>query len=315
MKNWLMFSTLGLIWGSSFLLIKIGVSQLNPLALVSGRTFIATLGFAAVIILMRKPIPRDPKILATLILVGVLNTALPFVLITWGESSIDSGLASVLNGTVPLFSLVIAHFFLTDDKIHIGKVLGLITGFVGIILLASRSVDPTHPNPLSGQLAVLCAAISYAFAAVLIKRNLKNVDLTITAGVSMFFAVVIVSTVTLFTVRPLPDLGSLLPEVIIAVVVLGLVNTFIANSFYFRLIKNWGASRTTMVTYTVPPTGILLGAIFNGEPIDLKLVIGALLIVGGVALVNLLKPRPKQPIISGTETSVPAAAPVSQAAK
>lgn len=311
MKNWAMFGTVGLIWGSSFLLIKIGVSQLNPLALVSGRTLVASLGFAAMIFLLRKPFPRDRKTLGSLILVGILNTALPFVLITWGESTIDSGLASVLNGTVPLFSLVIAHFLLNDDKIHIGKILGLGTGFVGILLLASRSVDPTHPNPIGGQLAVLCAAISYAFAAVVTKRNLKNVDLTITAGVSMIFAAAMVLTVTLITLRPLPDLAALEPKVVLAVVILGLLNTFVANTFYFRLINNWGASRTTMVTYTVPPTGILLGALFDNEPIDAKLIIGALLIVGGVALVNLLRPRTKA-IQTSPEPEVSSAAPVGE---
>src|SRR5262249_33041571 len=177
MKNWAMFATVGLIWGSSFLLIKIGVSQLDPLALVTGRTLVASVGFAAMILLLRKPFPRDRKTLGSLVVVGILNTALPFFLITWGESTIDSGLASVLNATMPLFSLVIAHIALADDKINIGKVVGLATGFVGILLLATRSSDPTHPNPIGGQLAVLAAAVSYACAAVFTRRNLKNVDM------------------------------------------------------------------------------------------------------------------------------------------
>ena len=297
MKHWLMFGALGLIWGSSFLLIKIavvpdGVSAaqaglLDPLVLVSVRLSLAAISFLTVIRLTGRKIPTDRKTLLSFLVVGIFNNAVPFLLITWGERTIDSGLASVLNSTTPLFSLVIAHLALADDRISLGKIFGLISGFAGVILLATRSIDPTHPNPLLGQLAVLGAAASYAAATVYIRHSLRHVDGIVTAGMQLSSASIIIVTLTLLTVRPLPVLAEIQPNALLAVVVLGLFNTFIAYLLYFSLIHEWGATRTTLVTYLMPPVGLLLGAIFESEIIDWKLLVGSALIVGGVALANL----------------------------
>ncbi len=290
MIYWALFWTLGLIWGSSFLLIKIGVQELNPLSLVSGRLGVAAIAFAVTLALTRKPIPRDRKTLISLAIIGITNTALPFVLITWAESHIDSGLASVLNATVPLFSIVMAHVALQDDKIHTGKVMGLITGFMGVVMLALRSTSG-QASPIEGMVAMLAATLSYAFSAVFIRRNLRHVDSTVTAGVSSIVGAVAVLTFTLLTVRPLPIISALMPQTALAVITLGVANTFIANSIFFYLIRNWGASRTTLVTYVLPPIGLLLGALIAHEQIDLQLIVGAALIIGGVALANLHKPK------------------------
>src|SRR5512142_234448 len=172
MSNWLMFGSLGLIWGSSFLLIKIGLQQLDALSLVSARIGIAAIAFVCALAVMRKRLPPDRRTRINLAITGIINTAIPFILITWGENTIDSGLASVLDATVPLFSIVIAHLALHDDKITMGKIMGLITGFAGVLLLALRHSDPAHVNSLTGQLAVLAAAVCYACGAVFIRRNL-----------------------------------------------------------------------------------------------------------------------------------------------
>lgn len=295
MKNWVMFGFLGLIWGASFLLIKIGNAELGAFALVSGRLASAALAFGVTLFLMHKRLPRDRKTLLSLMIVGVMNTAVPFVLITWGEQSIDSGLAGVLNGTVPLFSFVIAHLALHDDKLSPGKLAGLLAGFCGVVLLALRSADPTHTNSLEGQLAVLAAAVSYAFSAVFIRRNLRHVEPIVTAGTTLIVGAISVVVVTLLTAQPLPMLSTLNLRTILAVLGLGLVNTFIAYILYFNLINNWGASRSTMVTYVMPPVSLVLGILFGNEHPDIILFIGATLIIGGVALANLRK-APAPPI-------------------
>jgi len=295
MKNWLMFGACGLIWGSSFLLIKIGVQELTPLQLVTGRIGLTAIAFIITLAALRKRIPSDRKTLGLIALVGLLNTAVPFVLITWAEQHIDSGLAGVLNATVPLFSIVIAHLAIHDDKIYGGKLAGLLTGFVGIVLLASRSIDPNHPNPIEGQIAMLTAAACYAISAVIIRRGLRHVEPFVTAGASMVIGAVVVAVITLLFDRPLPDLGAIHHETILVVVVLAILNTFIANSMYFILINNWGASRSTMVTYLVPPISLALGALANKEPLDFRLIIGAALIIGGVALANFRRPSTTPP--------------------
>ena len=291
MKNWLMFSLVGLIWGSSFLLIKMGLQELTAFSLVSGRLGFAAIAFAVAFIALHKPLPRDPKSLIMLAIVGIVNTAIPFLLITSGEQTIDSGLASVLDATVPLFSIWIAHIALHDDKIYMGKILGLLAGFGGVIILALRQVDPTHPNPFAGQLAVLIASLFYAIGTVLIRRYLRDVDPIVTAGGSLFVGAVVVIVVTVLFTRPLPDIAALTLQTKLAVLTLAVINTFVAYILFFTLINNWGPSRATMVTYLIPPVGLALGAIVYGEPLDASIIIGTALIIGGIAFANFGKPK------------------------
>ncbi len=296
-----MFIALSLIWGASFLLIKIGVAELNAFVLVSGRLGAAAVAFVITLTLLRKQLPRDPRTILSLIVVGIMNTAVPFVLITWGEQHIDSGLAGVLDGTVPLFSFVLAHIALRDDKLNLGKLIGLIAGFAGVVILALPAADPAHVNPLEGQVAVLVAAIAYAFSAVLIRRNLQHVDSIVTAGSTLCIGAITVIVVTLLTGQTLPVLSTLQPKTILAVVMLGLLNTYVAYILYFTLIQHWGASRTTTVTYVMPVVALFLGIVFNNERLSAGVVIGTLLIIGGVVFASLRKnvqtiaPEPLQP--------------------
>ncbi len=310
MKYWFMFGALGLIWGASFLLIKIAVvpdgalanevGLFDPLALAALRLSLAGVGFLSLMAVTRRKLPTDGRTLATLVLAGFLNNAIPYALITWSERTVDSGLASILNATTPLFSLIIAHFALSDDRMTLGKIFGLISGFTGIILLATRSIDPTHANPLPGQLAIVGGALSYATAAVFIRKTLRQVDSMTTAAVSISSAAILLVLVTLLTVRPLPVFTAIQPGAWTAALILGVLNTFIAYIFYFKLMAAWGASRTTLVTYVTPPIGVLLGAVFAHEPVDWKLIVGAVMIVGGVAAANLWKGKPKLKVDEAT---------------
>jgi drug/metabolite transporter (DMT)-like permease len=300
MLNWILFIAAGLIWGSSFLLIKVGVRELDALSLVTGRIVISALVFGLALLLLRKRIPRDGRTLFGLALIGLLNTALPFVLITWAEQYIDSSLAGVLNGTVPLFSLVIAHLALADDKIDLNKLLGLIAGFAGVVILTvgGSGGNPSTPaesangaasafgGPLAAQLAMLAASLCYALSAVYIRRNLRHVEPITIAGTASFSAAAMMLALTLAVVRPLPVIGAFSADVVLAVITLGVVNTFVANSMYYVLLRNWGASRATMVTYLPPPVSIALGALVAREAVTWRLIIGAMLIVGGVAVAN-----------------------------
>jgi drug/metabolite transporter (DMT)-like permease len=285
-----MFWMLGLIWGSSFLLIKVAVEELGPLPLVSVRIGLAALFMAVFLRLTRRAWPHERTEIAALLYVGVMNTAVPFTLITWGEQDIDSGLATVLNSTVPLFTLVFAHFALSDERITPQKVAGLAMGFVGVAILASRDADSSSPNPLSGQLAVLAASVSYATSAVVIRRYLRRVDPFTIAGGSLMIGGVLVILTTLIT-TPLPAVNSLGADTVLAVITLALLNTVVAYFLFYHLIDTWNATRTTLVTYVMPPVGVTLGALFLDEPVDWKIVAGAVLILGGIVVVNLHKHR------------------------
>jgi drug/metabolite transporter (DMT)-like permease len=298
MKYWVMFVVLAVIWGSSFLLIKIGVSELDALSLVTGRIGLAALAFMATLLVMRKTLPRTLAEWRDIIIVGIANSTLPFLLITWGEEAIDSGLAGVLNGTTPLFSLVLAHLALKDDRINLGKILGIITGFTGVLLLTTGGGDAARANPIERQLAILGASASYAFAAVYMRLKLRHVESFTVAGLSLVTGAVAALGVMVITAHPLPDPAQLSAGVIAAVVVLGLLNTYIAYFFFYSLLHNWPPSRVTMVTWLVAPTSLFIGALFGNEQVGWRLVVGATLIIGGIALARLIRPPTPAPVLA-----------------
>jgi drug/metabolite transporter (DMT)-like permease len=230
--------------------------------------------------------------------VGVMNTAVPFALITWGEQDIDSGLATVLNATVPLFALVFAHFGLADERISVQKVIGLLAGFAGVAVLASRNAESSSPNPLSGQIAVLVASASYASSAIIIRRYLRRVDPFVIAGGSLIIGAITVVTITLITVRPLPDVDEISTKAALAVLTLAVLNTVVAYFLFYHLISVWNAVRTTLVTYAMPPIGLTLGWLFLDETVDWKIIVGALMILGGIVVVNWHKRRPPVPAVA-----------------
>ncbi|MGD8730493.1 MAG: EamA family transporter [Anaerolineales bacterium] len=289
-RSWGAFLLLGSIWGSSFLWIKIALDELGPFTLVGFRLLFGALGMLLVLLVRRPAFPRDSKTWLMLALMGLTNTALPFVLISWGEIMIDSSVASILNSTTPLFTLVIAHFFLSDERMTVPRALGLVLGFVGILLLFSRDLGlQGFQTGLMGQAAVLAAAISYAGSSVFARRAFRKVPLLIQAAVPLFAADVLIWGGALAIESPLklPDL----PITWIALVWLGLLGSCVAYLLYFYLINNEGSTRSTLVTYMFPVIGVALGVLFLNEKLDMRLIIGALMVVAGIGVVNW-KPRP-----------------------
>lgn len=313
-QAWLGFWILALIWGSSYLFIRIGVEQLPPLQLVFIRTGIAALGLNLVIAAQGKRLPTDRRGLGALLFLGVVNTVFPFALITWGEQHIESGLASVLQGTTALFALVIAHFTFADERISWQKVIGLLIGFLGVVVLASRSEGATVSNQsaslhLLGQLAIVGSSLCYAIGGAYSRKAMQNrlEPLVVAAGAMTVAAVITGAMAYLAPVwggmAPVP-LAQLHFNTLGAVLMLGVVNTFVAYLVFYSLIAALGAARTAMITYVLPVVGLLLGAIFLREPVDLRLLVGAVLIIGSIGIVNLQwarwRGRRLAPIAPGT---------------
>jgi drug/metabolite transporter (DMT)-like permease len=290
--DWVKFWILGLIWGSSFLLIRISIRELNPFELVFIRTTIAAVGLNLVLALRGKHLPLTWKKLYPLILLGLGNTALPFMLLTWGEKHVDSGLAAVLQSTLALFSFLIAHRFTTDERINAQKFVGLVIGFIGVVVLSSRSWAGGQivTNDLLAHLAIVLAALCYAIFTVYCRRELFDVDpVTISAG-AMTFAAIATGILTfagpaLGQPAPVP-LSALSPDVLFSAIFLGFVNTLIAYFLYYALVQSMGAARTSMITYVEPPIALALGAFFLGEILDARLLIGTVLIFVSIGIVN-----------------------------
>lgn len=292
-RVWGAFALLGLIWGSSFLWIRIAVQDTGPFTLVALRLLFGLAGIAVIAIWKKQAFPRDPRTILALAVMAVLNIALPFTLISWGEITVESSLASILNGTVPLFSIVIAHFWLHDEKITLPRILGLILGFCGVVVLVGRDFDVTAlSGGLLGQLAILAAAVSYAVSASYSRRNLKGQPPLMQSMMTLLVADLIIwaSLPIVGVVAPslnAPDHFPTLAITWIAIAWLGLLGSCVAFLLFFYLLNNLGATQTTMVTYIFPVVGLVLGIVFLNEPMDWRLGIGSVLILSGIVIVNL----------------------------
>jgi len=292
LKEWSAFTALGLIWGTSFLWIKIAVAETGPFTLVGLRLLFGFLGLLVVMIVQRTKLPRDRRTLLAFAFMGLFNTALPFILITWGETRIASSLASILNGTVPLFTIVIAHFWLHDEKITLPRLGGLLMGFAGIVVLVSGDLTAQGlQSDVLGQLAVVAAAISYALAITFSRRHLRNQPPVLQTGMVLLIADSIIwATAFSGAERPLAFPHSFLPW--FAILWLGLLGACVAYLLFFWLINAWGPTRASLVTYIFPVIGLVLGIIFLHESADWRLLAGSALIVAGIGVVNL-RLRPK----------------------
>jgi drug/metabolite transporter (DMT)-like permease len=285
LRDWLSFWTLGLIWGSSFLWIKIAVEDVGPFTLVAWRLLIGIVGLGLVVLWRRPSFPRERKVYGMLAFLGLINTALPFVLISWGEQSIDSAVASILNGTVPLFAMVIAHFSLADDRMTSARVAGLILGFAGVVVLMSGELAPgKFAQGGLGQLAVLLAAILYAFSGVFARKNLRGLSPVVQAFVPLIAADLFIWTGAV--AFEAPDLAPTTSLTWVALLWLGLLGSCAAYLLYFSLLHSVGPTRATMVTYVFPVVGLVLGIVFLQEPLTPSLLIGAVMVVAGILVVN-----------------------------
>ncbi len=292
-REWAAFSLLGLVWGSSFLWIKIGVQDVAPVTLAAFRLLFGLIGLLFVMRVQRQPVPRDLKVLSTYLVMGVLQAALPFALISWGETTIESSLAAILNGTLPLFTILIAHFWLHDERISLPRLIGLIVGFSGVVAVVSRelSIGAIHRH-VWGQLAVLAASCSYALGATFARRFRRGESPVVQATMVVLTADVVLWLTALTVERPL-HLPTV-PITWVALVWLGLLGSCLAYLLYFYLINAWGPTRATLVTYVFPVVGLFLGILLLGEVADWHLIVGSLLVVSGIAIVNL-KVRVRDP--------------------
>ena len=290
-KEWGAFVLLGLIWGSSFLWIKIGVADITPTVLVTLRISFGLIGLLVVMAVTRQSFPRDRNTILKYVFMGVFNLVIPFLFITWGETKIDSSMAAILNGAQPLFVIVIAHFWLHDEKITLPRFGGLIIGFIGVVVLVAQDFNPSMlQGNIWGQLAVVLAAISYATALTFSRKYLRGTKPVVQSTMILVIGAIIMWPLMSVTNRPIVLPST--PLTWIAVIWLGLLGLCIAYLLFFYLNNAWGPTRASLVTYIFPIVGVFLGIIFLNEQPSWNMVIGSLLVVGGIVVVNL-KPRAK----------------------
>ncbi|NOH04763.1 MAG: DMT family transporter [Chloroflexi bacterium] len=286
-KHWIVFITLGIIWSSSFLWIKIGVQEVGPMALVAFRMLFGALTATAIAFYQRIPFTRDPKDWGIFAIFGPASLAIPIFLISWGEQTIDSAVASILNATVPLFTLLIAHFWLHDDKITFQKTLGLLIGFGGVLVLMSEDLLASEHGSVIGQFAVILASLFYAGSAVGIRKYSQHINNTM-RGVGFL----ITATVFMWVIGPIAEKPfeiPALPITWVAALWLGVLGSGFAMIMLYYLIHEVGPTRATLVTYLFPVGGVILGVIFLDEHLSWQLLAGTVLIIASLAVVNYKK--------------------------
>lgn len=292
-KHWLVFITLGAIWSSSFLWIKIGVQDIGPMSLTAFRMLFGAITAVAIGVYQKVEWPRDLKTWVIFAVLGPASLAFPIFFISWGEQTIDSAVASILNATTPLFTIFIAHFILQDDKMTVQKVLGLLIGFAGTVVLLSEDLTVGAHSSVIGQAAVILASIFYAGSAVFGRKFTQHVEGTVRGA--MFL---ITSAIFMWIVGPLaekPFEFPSLPLTWIALLWLGILGSGIAVIMLWYLIHEVGPTRASLVTYLFPVGGVILGVIFLNEHLSWQLLAGTVLIILSLAVVNWQPAKQVQP--------------------
>jgi drug/metabolite transporter (DMT)-like permease len=282
--DWILLFLLGLMWGTSYAFIKLGVETLPTLTLIMTRLAIGLVLLVTVVAIARESLPRSPRIYVHLAVMSAINIVIPFILITHAEQSVDSAIAAILNGAVPLLVIVIAALVFHDEPITVNRAVGVVVGYIGVIVLVLPGLSAASGNAFDGELALLGSTVAYAIGAVYARRTIRGLRSMIPALFQVVFALIMVTILAFTFEDPLAVTWN--TDAIIAVLWLGLIGSGVAYLLNFRLLKRIGATATAQLAYLLPVVGIVTGALMFGETIDGLAAVGTALILGGIFLVN-----------------------------
>ncbi|GAB4368510.1 MAG: DMT family transporter [Spirochaetales bacterium] len=284
--EWGFLGLLSILWGGSFFFIKVALSAFHPLAIVFFRVCIGAVLLLLFIRLSGYQLPRSRSVWGALLVMSLLNNVIPFSLITWGQQFISAGLASLLNASTPFFTVIVAHLFTKDEKLTFPKIAGIILGFCGVAVLIGLDSLRRGQNTLPGELAIIGATVSYAFAGTWGRRfRTLGVAPMITATGQLVCSTVVLLPLLFFVRQPWTvPFPSLYP--VGALLGLSFLSTALAYVLYFRILSTSGATNVLLVTFLLPVTAILLGILLLGETFQLRHGIGMALIGAGLVAVD-----------------------------
>ncbi len=279
LPDMLLIVGIGLIWGTSFLAIKVAVREFAPTSVAAIRISIAFVVLFAVMRWRGFCLPRSPRIWAGISLVGIFNTSVPFFLVSWAEQSVDSGVAALLMGLGPLFTIIASHIVTSDDKLSSSKIIAVILGFSGVLVIAGADALAGLGHNLIGQLALLGASLCYVISGQFVRRYSQLQVESFTTAILLVGAL---SLMPWLAVSALHANAAATPLPVMAVIYLGLVPTGLAYLLRFHLIRTVGNSYAVLGVYLVPAVGVLLGAILLDEPLAPTTLIALALILGAL---------------------------------
>jgi drug/metabolite transporter (DMT)-like permease len=294
--EWALLLLLALLWGGSFFFGKVALAAITPLTLVVLRTGLAALALLIYLTVSGQVLPGSLAAWRGFLVMGLLNNAIPFALVNWGQTQIDSGLSAILNATAPLLTVLLAHLVTRDERLTGNRLAGVLLGFAGVVVMIGPGALGGFGLAGLGKLAVLAAAASYACAG-LYGRRLAGLKPVVAAAGMLIASTLLMLPVALFVDGPFAGNLPALPTIWAAVGALALLSTALAYIVYFRILATAGATNLLLVTFLIPVSALLLGGLVLGERPDGTAFAGMALIFLGLVAVDgrLLAPLRRRP--------------------
>ncbi len=285
----LLFGALAVVWGASFLFIRVGLEGLNPLQVAAIRVILGALTLAAVMVVTGRSWPREGRWLGHLAVLGVLLCVVPFLLYSWAGQYIPSALSSVYNGTTPIMTMLVSLAALPSERLTRSRFAALLLGALGVILIAApwtAASGGVGPHFWTAQLACLGATACYGMGYVYTRRFLSAspFDATTAAATQVGMAAAVMVVISLVFRHEAFAPVSLTPAVVGSLVVLGAAGTGFSYIWNMRVIQDWGATRASMVTYLTPVVGVVLGAVVLDESVRWHEPVGAVVVLVAVMI-------------------------------
>lgn len=282
LADWSKVVLLALIWGGSFYFVEIALNYTAPMTIVFYRVALAAFTLWAYCIWKGERFPSSAGLWLAFLMMGLLNNVIPFTLITWGQTQITAGLASILNATTPLFAVAISHYWPDGEQATLNKIFGIVVGIVGMAVLIGPSLGDAS-GTLWGKLALLCSSISYAFAANYGRKLLKQVSPIVAAAGMLTSSSLVMLPIVLLLETPFAPLPV---NAWLALIGIAVLCSAIAYLLYFRILQTAGPTNLVLVTFLIPISAIALGLLFLGETIAPYQIGGLVLILAGLACVD-----------------------------
>jgi drug/metabolite transporter (DMT)-like permease len=290
MKSRLVWLLLCCIWGSTWLFIKLGLRDLPPLTFAGIRFVIAAIILFSLIVVRRVPLPRKTRDWTLLAVTGVLSFSLNYGLVFWGEQYISSGLAALLQSTLPAFGLVIAHYYLPGERMTLPRMLGVLLGVVGVGVIFSNQLQVSGPRALWGSAALVVSAFCAAYANVLVKTYGLNLQPSVLAAGQMVFGLIPLLLIGI-PLEGNPWKFHWTAIALLSLLYLAIVGTVIAFLLYYWLIHNMEVTKTMLIALVTPVTAVVLGMIVLKEELNWRTLVGGAMIMSGIGLIVVRKGR------------------------
>ena len=283
-RAWAEMLVLALIWGGSFLSIRIALDEISPLMSVAHRVTWAMLVLWVVVAVMRIPLPRNSRIWFIFLVMGLLNNVIPFGLMAWGQLHIESGLTSILNAFTAVVGVVMAALFFSDERLMPRKIIGVVLGFFGVAVAIGLENFKNFDLRSLAQLAVIGGTVAYAVAGVWARKNLVGMPPQLAAAGMLTGATVIMLPLVYF-VEGLPTF-DLQPRTLVAIGYYAVIATAAAYLLYYRVLAMAGSGNLMLVTLLVAPVAITLGAVVLGEKLSANALIGFVILALGLIILD-----------------------------